>query len=67
MKVIGIKTEREKAWSLFKVIDKHNDGIEEIDNSNQDYVAVRFRLKPVLWSDKLGEFIFMRAAKRALL
>lgn len=66
MKTVAIRTEREKAWTLFKLADKHNRGYTEIDNSQPDTVAATFIVKPILFSEKLGEKILMMKAKKAL-
>ena len=66
MRTVALTVTRDKAWTLFKLADKHNRGYNRIDNSNEETVSAEFVIRPILGSEKLGEKILMMKARKAL-
>ncbi|MBP5597727.1 MAG: hypothetical protein J6Y02_20315 [Pseudobutyrivibrio sp.] len=65
MEIITIRTGRDRSWPLFKLIDKYGKEVEAIRIYDED-IEIRFRVKKILFSEKLGRKIFLSKARRAV-
>jgi len=67
MNTITIRTSRDKAWTLFKLLDKYADSYEGIKlYEEENEVEVRCNIKKFLFSYNLGMNKFRKQMKKAL-